>query len=151
MVAATRTDPRRFYTHQAVHRTLGGKALETGPSGIGKRLGAVLKGSITLDVLMTGTDAINLGDLTEGMVITGLKSIGGATQGTVTFALPDYTGGAATLISGATVAAGAKSLTGGTFAALDKDQQLTATPASGAAGEVSRWLLDVEMVDNGWF
>lgn len=152
MVKATRTDPRRFNTSQAIPKTYGGKPLETGPSGYGKRLPAVMRADIELDVPMDASGAVTIGDLTEGMVIIGLASVGGASQGTVTFALP-LSGGqsAVTLITGATVAAGAKTLTAGTFAPIVKDRPITATPSGGAAGEINKFLLSVAFMDNGWF
>lgn len=152
-VKANQNDPRSRYTHQAYDVTYLGKAKETGPSGIASRLSATYQASILMTVDAGETAAQMVGDLTQGIWISGLVNHVALSAGTsVALELPAYGGeGAVTLVAAADVtAAGEIALDAPVWAPLPIDRPLTATVTGGTAGEIAVLSLLVTPAENGW-
>lgn len=151
---ANKADPRRQYGHAAYDVSYGGKAKETGPSGINQRLMMTPQYLMTFQLPADITTAQLLGDLTEGLIITGMinHTALGASR-TVTLLLPAI--GADTLITLTTAesltAVGPVTLDAPIYVPLTRDRPLTATIAAGTAGQVALFSLLVAPIVGGWY
>jgi hypothetical protein len=154
-VPVDQNDPRSRYTHQAYDVTYFGKALESGPSGYGKRLSGTYQSSILLPIDMSTAATIVLGDLTQGIYSFELVVHAATTAaGAVTLQLADVGEGATTLLAIADTSAatpGPTALTTPIAVPLPADRPLQAVVGTIAAGETFTVSLLATPAENGWF
>lgn len=146
-------DPRSRYTHQAYDVTYLGKSQESGPSGRTARLSATYTANILLPYMDAGSTAtVTLGDLTQGLIITGLINHVALSTGTINLTLPAHGGlGAVTMIAaGSLTSAGVITLTTPVLAPLTIDRPLTGAIAAGTASETAILSLLVTPIEAGW-
>ncbi len=150
---ANRADTRRRYTHQAYDVTYFGKALETGPSGVNMRLQGTPRALITLTGDASITTPQRAGDLTAGVIVTGLINHVALSAGTlITLEMPAWKGLPAVVITaGESLAAlGVIALDLPQWAPLTIDRPLDITIAAGTAQDFIL-SLEVTPILNGWF
>lgn len=150
---ANRADTRRRYTHQAYDVTYFGKALETGPSGVNMRLQGTPRALITLTGRANITTPQRAGDLTAGVIVTGLINHVALSAGTtITLSLPAWNGLPAVdiTVDAILTAEGVVALDAPIWAPLPVDRPLDIIIEGGSAQDfiVS---LEVTPILNGWF
>lgn len=150
---ANHADTRRRYTHQAYDVTYFGKAIETGPSGINQRLQGTPRALITLSGRANVATPQRAGDLTSGLIITGLINHFALSAGTlVELSLPAWKGLPAIdlVLAGDLTALGPVTLDTPVWAPLTIDRPLDLTMNAGTAQDFAI-SLEVTPILNGWF
>jgi len=140
--------------HQAYDVSYFGKPMETGPSAIDGRLWGTSQSLITLEIDASIATAQTVGDLTQGLIVTGAINHSALGAGrTIALTLPAWKGdGAVTLTTALSItAAGLLTLTGPIFVPLTQDRPLQATIAAGTAGQKALISLIVAPIGGGWF
>jgi len=151
-----RGDGRRRYTHQAYDVTFLGKAMETGPSGYGKRLAATYDANIVMAADAGAAGAQPIGDLTQGLFIRGIINHAALTSGTLVLTMPAFGGEPEVVINTQAVDLTLTSVifTGmnpAVLVPLTLDRPVVATVAGGTSGETALISLMVTPALNGWF
>jgi hypothetical protein len=148
---ASRTDARARHGSQAYSTTYFGKAMETGPSGLGQRLEGVCRNRIPVTGNASLTGVQLAGDLTEGLMILGVINHKPLAAGTLNLTLPEFGGQPAVpLIVGADLTVAAQlTLATDNFMPLATDRPLE-IEIIGGDDEEFLISLDVTPMLSGW-
>lgn len=153
-VKRNNNDGRSRYTHQAYDVTFLGKSPETGPTGYNSRVSATYQAAVLFpEVPSDTTDVQNIGDLTEGVWISGLiNHVKLSALSTMTLTLPAWNGEPEIeLVAGADMALdGPITLDNPVWVPLTMDRPLTATFAAGTAGELATFSLLMTAAETAW-
>lgn len=150
---ANRADTRRRYTHQAYDVSYFGKAIETGPSGINQRLQGTPRALITLVGRANVAGVQRAGDLTSGLIITGLINHIALSAGTLLqLTLPAWQSLPAInlVVDGDLAVAGQVTVDAPIWAPLPIDRPLDLEIEVGTAQDFAI-SLEVTPILNGWF
>lgn len=150
---ANRADTRRRYTHQAYDVTYFGKAIETGPSGINQRLQGTPRALITLVGKANVLGVQRAGDLTAGLIVTGLiNHVALSALTLVQLTLPAWKGLPAVnlVVDGDLAAVGQVTVDNPIWAPLTIDRPLDIELEAGTNQDFAI-SLEVTPILNGWF